>query len=127
MTRSSVRTDNTKSPGLLCDSRTRKDPFFPLSIINRSASFADKWPWNHLYPYFTINIPCYMCAFKVIIEDFYTNILNHSSKRVRPLIVYYTIPFSCWISTIQRIFQLYYLSIFFTKLSTIFHVKLYKF
>jgi len=40
--RSSVRTDSTKSPGLLWDSRTKKEPFIPRSNINRSASFADK-------------------------------------------------------------------------------------
>lgn len=49
VTLSSVRTESTKSPGLLWDSRTRNEPFLPRSRINRSASLPDRLPWNHLW------------------------------------------------------------------------------
>lgn len=48
VTLSSVRTERTKSPGLLWDSRTRNEPFLPRSRINFSASFPERLPWNHL-------------------------------------------------------------------------------
>lgn len=48
VTLSSVRTESTKSPGLLWDSRTRNEPFFPRSSINFSASLPERLPWNHL-------------------------------------------------------------------------------
>lgn len=43
-----VRTERTKSPGLLWLSRTRKLPALPLSVSSFSASRPDRCPWYHL-------------------------------------------------------------------------------
>lgn len=43
-----VRTERTKSPGLLWLSRTRKLPALPLSVSSFSASRPERCPWYHL-------------------------------------------------------------------------------
>lgn len=43
-----VRTDRTKSPGLLWLSRTRKLPALPFSVRSFSASRPERCPWYHL-------------------------------------------------------------------------------
>lgn len=43
-----VRTERTKSPGLLWLSRTKKLPALPLSVSSFSASRPDRCPWYHL-------------------------------------------------------------------------------